>query len=230
MATEFDQYKLRSRWNTTEYTHMFCSLLPRGLIWLCEGFTLPRVIQDVVSGYTWQDSLSSSDEVQDVIQETGSAGNLLRRILSTMASELVRFEDDGWRLINETDPGVSTDLLEDWERVLGLPESCFQDQALSIEERQRQAHAKLFDTYKTTTEQFYVDYAETLGFVVTVTELPSATTPRRLGVARMGVERMGGRGGYSILEVTVISGTSDQDLLECAFAKVKQAHVIIVYV
>ncbi len=113
---------------------------------------------------------------------------------------------------------------------MGLPEDCLAEQSFTVEERQQQAHAKLFAAYEVTDLDFYLSYAAELGFNITVVQIPAEYAPRIMGVARMGVERMGGRGGFSILEVTINSGTSDNELLKCAFSKVKQAHVVIVYI
>ena len=230
MTAEFDIFKLKQRWDTLDYTAMLERLLPDGIIWIFDRFVLGAIIQDVISGLSWQDSYASPQEVQDVIEAGLADGHVLRRLLSCFGSELERLEGDAWHLVNITDPGIAEDELEDWERVLGLPESCFKDEPLTLEERQTQAHAKLFDLFKTTNEQFYIDYAATLGFDITIVQIPIGTSPRIMGIARMGVERMGGRGGYSILEITINSGTSDNELLKCAINKVKQAHVVIIWV
>lgn len=232
MAVEFDIFKLPQKWFALDYTEMFVSLLPDGLIWVFDKWMLGTVVQDVLgSGDTsWQDDFTSLEEVQDIILGEGGEGNVLRRILSCFGSELERLESSAWALINQTDPGVAVELLEPWERQLGLPEDCYNDIPLTTDERQRQAHAKLFDAFKTTTFQFYEDYAATLGFDVTVEEIPESSQPRIMGVAIMGVEPMGGYGGNSVLQITINSGTSDNELLKCALEKVKQAHVVIRWV
>lgn len=228
MAEEFEQFKLVQRWFEGAYTTQLKTLLPKGMAWVFNRAIFTSVIQDVVVGEVLQDTTDSVNVIQDVTTSAAS-GDLLTRLLSCFASELARLEAEGWRLVNETDPGVATDTLEDWEKLLGLPEKCFNAQQLSIAERQRQAHAKLYDTFKITNETFYIEYALSLGFVITIESMPVSTSPRRMGVARMGVQRMGGSGGWSIMEVTVVEGLSDIGLLQCAFDKVKQAHVIIVW-
>ena len=230
MAIEFNKFALPQLWFTEDYTRMLLGLLPKGMIWVLERFVTTEIIQDIISGDTWQDTYTSPDEVQDVITAQAD-GSLLNNLMSCFASELERLEADAWRLLNSTDPGYATDLLEDWERVQGLPEICLEGQNLTLDERQRNAHAKLFDTYKTANAQFYIDYAASLGFEITIGEAPA--TPRIMGVARMGVERMSGSRGssaYSIMEITIVSGTGNSDLLKCAFNRVKQAHVQIIWV
>jgi len=232
MAEAYEQFKLQIKsWNVLDYTDLLVDLLPDGIIWIYDRFFLGEVIQDVIDNPdVWEDESSSPDIIQDVIDALGSTGNILRRLLSCFASELVRVQTDAFKLLNETDPGVATDLLEDWERVLGLPEKCFEDLSLTVEERQVIAHTKLFELGQTTSKSFYVEYAASLGFTITINEIPVDTAPRIMGVARMGVERMGGRGGYSILEITIVDGTSDNEILKCALNKAKQAHVIITWI
>ena len=229
MTAEYDVFKLSQRWNGDAYTNQLLGLLPKGLAWVFDKVLLYSIIRDVIAGDGWQDTYTSVEEVHDAIL-TQASGHLLTRLLSCFAEEMSRAESEAWRLINQTDPGVATDTLEDWERVLGLPEDCFSTAVLTEEERQRQAHAKLFAEYEVTDLNFYLDYATELGFGITIVQIPIEYAPRIMGVARMSVERMGGRGGFSILEVTINSGTSDNELLKCAFSKAKQAHVIIVYI
>ncbi len=229
MVDEYNIFKLLPRWDGAAYTNQLLGLLPKGLAWVFDKFLIDAVVQDVLSGDGWQDTYTSADEVQDVIRGQ-SSGHLLARLLSCFGAEMAYAESEAWRLINQTDPGVATDTLEDWERVLGLPEDCFADQVLTEEERQRQAHTKLFAEYEVTDLDFYLDYATELGFDITIVQIPIEYSPRIMGVARMSVERMGGRGGFSILEITINSGTSDNAFLKCAFSKAKQAHVIIIYI
>lgn len=231
MATEHEQYKLPQRWTSDDYVEMFCGLLPRGFIWRLENIVSRLIVQDVIEGTEWQDMFSSAEEIQDVIEASSSEGSLLKRLLASLSSEYALVEADAWKVVNNTDPGVSTDCLEDWERNLGLPESCLSEMELTLEERQRIASAKLFDAGQTLTLQWYIDYAESLGFEIEVEEIPTVYAPRIMGVAIMGVEVMTrGRSGNSILRITIISGSSDNKILKCAITKLKPAHVVISWV
>ncbi len=229
MASEFNIFKLPQKFFEADYLDQLYSLLPKGFIWVYDRISYAEILQDVIQSgeEAIQDTVDSTDVIQDSLQSTGGAGNVLRRLLSCVAAEFSRLEADAWQLLNETDPGVAVDLLPDWERVLGLPETCFDEVTISFEDRQRLAHNKLFVTGVTTTKQFYEDYAEGLGFDITVEEIPIDTSARRMGVARMGLERMGGSSGMSILQITINSGTGDTDVLRCAIEQLKQAHVVI---
>ena len=188
------------------YLHLLKTLLPRGPIWGWDKLVFIQFIQDViVSHMIWQDAVSAPDEIQDSVTGTGEAsGSLFARLLSCFADELSRLERDAYRLMRESVPGLSVELLPDYERVLGLPEKCIVG-PLTLEDRQRAAHAKMFDTFKVTTFQYFIDYAATLGFVIEIQEVPFFAEPRIMGVARMGKERMAGRGSLSVFLITVIS-------------------------
>lgn len=217
--------------NDVDYTEALLDLMPPGLLWIWDRFFFATVVQDViVNGDDWLDKIDATRTIQDSIGILFGQEGLLQRLLSCFATELKALESHALALLNQTDPGNAVELLDDWERVLGLPEICYNGLILTLEERQKVAHGKLFNTFKTTNAQFYVDYAEVLGYDITIDQNPYDFQPRIMGVARMGVERMGGRGGFSILRITINSGPSDNELLKCAFNRVKQAHVIIQWV
>ena len=233
MAQEFEKDVLPQRYFEDDYLEMFRGLLPRGIIWGFEIFIVEEIIQDVISASEeWQDTNDSLDVIQDVVSALGEAdSSLLGRLLSVFAAELERLEKRAWELLAETDPGVSTELLEDWERVLALPED--PNIETNIENRQRAAHTKLWGENVTATFQYYIDYAARLGFVVTVEENPALYATRVLGVARMGRERFSGtRGGNSILLITIISASPSSNLeqLQKTFDRIKQAHATIIWV
>lgn len=49
---------------------------------------------------------------------------IVRQLLAGLAVEFARVEERAAALIEEADPRTTDELLEDWERVLGLPEEC----------------------------------------------------------------------------------------------------------
>lgn len=229
MTSEYDKYKLPQRWFDADYTQMLYGLLPKGIIWVGRHFGLSRVIQDVIQHQTvWQDNVTETEIKQDIINGGGATGDLLMRLLSCFASELARLEAAAWDIVNQSDPGVATTLLEDWERVLGLPGECFGDQELTVEERQVNAHVKLFGAGQITTMQWYEDIATALGFTITLEENPATTNPRIFGAAGFGDEAppFGGRGGYANLNITALSAGNEK-VLKCIYYKFKPAHVII---
>jgi hypothetical protein len=228
MAIEYEKFKLPQKWFEYDYSKMLGSLLPKGLAWVHEKQSeLDEVQNTIDSEDIVQNTNFSSDVVQNVTTLLGQ-GNKFRRMLAVFAAELARVESDAWELLNQTDPGVATYLLEDWEQQLGLPEECLTGSSLSLDQRQRAAHQKWFNASQTSTLTWYEEYAEGLGYDITVD--PAPTTARRIGVARMGVERMGGGDGSdaSTIQITVNSG-SPLSFLQCNIEKQKPAHVVIVW-
>lgn len=233
MAIEFERFKIPQKFFELDYLDQLYSLLPKGVAWIFDRISFATVLQDVAtsSDENIQDSIFSTEEVlQDSGQSEDAAGNWFRRLLSCLASELERVETDAWDIFNQSDPGVATNLLEDHERELGLPEACFADVYQTIEERQRIAHNKKYKAGQTTTKTFLEEYGEGLGFDITVEEIPISSRSRRMGVARMGVERMGGSSGESILRITINSGTGNEEVLRCAIEQLVQAHVVVTWV
>jgi uncharacterized protein YmfQ (DUF2313 family) len=231
MAQEFEKFAIPQKYFDRDYLKMIKGLLPRGDIWGWDAFDVPEFIQDVIAGVlVWQDSVVAPTEYQDVINaDAVTEGSILARYCSVIASELTRLEAKAWDLLRQEDPGLANELLDDWERVLGLPGPC-RDIAQNITDRQRAAHAKKYGEYQVTNNAFWVQQAEDLGFVVTVEGSPIDTTPRIIGKARMGAERMtADRGGYSALKITVISGTGNYEQMQCIFNDIKPAHAIIVW-
>lgn len=226
-----------------QYLNSLLQLLPRGPIW---GATLFRLTQ-----YIFQDTIATAGDTVDNINtntyevwaDQPSDGNysdsLFGVILSAFAGELSRIDSEALDIFRQQMPGTSTYMLEDWERVLGLPEFCAATTAQTIEERQALAHAKFYTDYNVgLNKQFYVDYAAKLGFIITVEEDTDLTKP--FYVAPVGVDpndigsRMNDRLNDSKqignVVFTIISGPTDNAQLKCAMENLKPAHVIITWV
>ena len=233
MTNPYIQFCWQVNRTDTSYLKMFYGLLPKGFIWVGRKILLGRIIQDVIEHQTeWQDTAGSTTVYQDVIRIAGE-GDVLLRLLSCFGSELLRLEKFAIDLLNQTDPGVSTSLLADWERVLGLPGECFASEELSIEERQTLAHIKLFSTNQTPTMVWWIQLASDLGFEITITENAGSTNPRIYGAAdcvygdASGVPPYGGRGGWADMDIHIVSGTGNEKVLKCIFYLMKPAHCVI---
>jgi uncharacterized protein YmfQ (DUF2313 family) len=86
---------------------------------------------------------------------------ILGYLLDGMAQEFGRVEDRAWDLIEEADPRTTDELLDDWERIAGLPESWYTPS--TDDERRVALHIKL-STRGSQTEEFYLQQAEYAGF------------------------------------------------------------------
>jgi len=105
----------------------------------------------------------------------------LTRLLNAMADSLGRAHNRAVDLLAESDPRVATEMLTDWERVLGLPDDCTAALTLLLQERRDAAHAKL-TSRGGQSRQFFIDLAAALGFTVTITEF----RPFRVGISTVG--------------------------------------------
>ena len=110
MTAEYEQNSLSQKWFGTSYTNQLLGLLPDGAAWVFDRFLLFAIVQDVLAGDEWQDTFTSSEEVQDVL-EAQADGHLLTRLLSCFGEEFSRVESEAWRLVNSSDPGVATDIV-----------------------------------------------------------------------------------------------------------------------
>lgn len=162
---------------------------------------------------------------------------IIGKILMAFATELERFEDRVVALRREAIPGLSRELLSEWETDLGLPDSC-SPLAGTEAERAQIAHAKYTGDYSGQSKQFFVDYAASLGALVTVTEYTGAGSVFRVDVNRVdrmpvfGIDgaRLWSVGARFRWIVTVYSlGDVSLEYLQCRFNQLKPAHTEIVW-
>jgi uncharacterized protein YmfQ (DUF2313 family) len=94
---------------------------------------------------------------------TREAGANLTRLLEASAAmhstAEARLED---LRSQSADPLVATNMLADWERLLGLPDDCMADQALSLADRQRIAGQRLVELGGQS-RAYFIDLATRLG-------------------------------------------------------------------
>ena len=101
------------------------------------------------------------------------AGATLTKLLRAMADELARVDSRAGQLIDETDPRTTNELLADWKRVAGLPDSCV-TAAQSTAQRRAALHAKL-TTLGGQSTAYFIALAASLGYTVTITEFEQHT-------------------------------------------------------
>lgn len=165
--------------------------------------------------------------------------SFLSQLMDGISQEMNRVDQKTEALLLEMDPRTSNELLTDWERMLGLPDECT-GEAATVQARRNEAYAKLTGI-GSTSRQFYIDLAASLGFEVTITEF----RPFRAGLSRAGdritngdwiyawqvnapaTEYLRFRAGLSFAgEPLVYSGN---DTLQCAIDKRKPAHTIVLF-
>jgi uncharacterized protein YmfQ (DUF2313 family) len=107
-------------------------------------------------------------------------GTVFENLVSGIAPELARVDRRASDLINELDPRTTSELLTDWERVLGLPDGCT-GQLGTLQERRNAIVAKL-NAIGGQSREYFIALAATHGFEITVEEF----RPFQAGVSRAG--------------------------------------------
>lgn len=97
-----------------------------------------------------------------------------------VAGEFCRIDERAKDLLKEIDPGTSTELLSDWESLLGLPDECTPEN-VDLNERRQQARQKLA-AVGGLSAAFYEQVAANLGFDAIVED----ANPFRVGRSTVG--------------------------------------------
>jgi uncharacterized protein YmfQ (DUF2313 family) len=140
----------------------------------------------------------------------------LYKLLDALAQELQRVEDLALELIEEADPRTTTNLLDDWERVAGLPSDCWTP---TTEADRRTALVAKLATRGSQALQFYVDQAALIGYDVLIERHPYS--PFVAG-SLCGTPIWGNEWRFVI---RMIAFSGDQDAyLKCWFRHWLQAH------
>jgi len=162
---------------------------------------------------------------------------ILMKVVMAFAEELSNFESRVIVLMNEAIPGLSSELLPEWETDLGLPDACSTTIQTEVE-RQTAAHAKHVANYDGQNKQFYIDYAASLGMLITITESFGSLGIFRVNVSRVDrtpVEGVDGARLWSIgarfkWTVNLISaGSVSFEYLQCRFNQLKPAHTLAIF-
>jgi uncharacterized protein YmfQ (DUF2313 family) len=101
----------------------------------------------------------------------------LYKTLLAVSDTFARVHGRAATLIEECDPRTAFELLEDWERVLGLPDACLSEIPETVSER-RAAITQKYTTKGGQTKQFFIDLAATVGYTVTIDEFKVARSGR----------------------------------------------------
>lgn len=92
----------------------------------------------------------------------------LASLLGATADELARVDARAADLIAESDPRRSSELLEAWERITGLPDACVTD--LGTVQARRDAVAARLGQLGDQSRAYFIALAAAVGFPVTITE------------------------------------------------------------
>lgn len=92
----------------------------------------------------------------------------MAKLLLALATELARVDTRIADLLREAYPGTTFELLEDWERVLGLPDKCAG--APTTLQARRNAILQKMGRMGGQSRQYFIDVAASFGFTITITE------------------------------------------------------------
>ena len=182
---------------------------------------------------------------------------VLKALLRSWASEFCRVEDAVTAMLRDVDPRTTVDLLEDWERVLGLPDECTPENQTELE-RINQVTQK-FTNVGGLSKEFFEFLGTQLGFDITIDSALNfvagrATAGDRLtnyfnrrmlaGDGAGTLVREAGWRPYFIAELPVTAATVfvagsvageplrtfSNELVECTIRKLKPAHSAVSFI
>ncbi len=161
----------------------------------------------------------------------------LTKFLAGLAEELARVDARAQVLIEEADPRTTLELLPDWERVAGLPDTCTV-QPDTLQERRAALVAKL-TALGGASRQYFIDVAAALGFAITITELGPFLAGHSAAGDAAGSEAWRPVWRVNAAEFTITSFAAGisaageplrdwgNEILECVLRRLKPAHTEI---
>jgi uncharacterized protein YmfQ (DUF2313 family) len=161
----------------------------------------------------------------------------LTLLLQALAEEFARLDARAVDMLREADPRTTSELLEDFERVTGLPDPCVPD-VQSIDARRLRLVQKLTGRGGQS-RQFFIDLAAALGFEITISEfrqfranstcVDACNGPDWLFVWRVNAPAV------RIDHMAATSACNEplrswgNELLECVLTRLKPAHTYLLF-
>lgn len=150
-------------------------------------------------------------------------GSNLRKLLLGLCDELLRVEQKMNEVCTEHDIRQTTNLIEEWERTVGIPDGCL-IVASTIEERRNNVLLKLAGL-GLSTAQTYVDLAAVLGITCTAGPEPGGDKFTIL-ITFYGITAP----SMWAWQWPIIWGTDPAKGLRCLFNKLKPANCVLKFV
>lgn len=145
---------------------------------------------------------------------------VLSRVLEAMAEALARVHARAQQLRSEGDPRTTTEALEDWERVMGLPDPCA-GPSPTVDQRRAQVLARFRQAGGPSAEAI-IAFAADLGVTITVAPIG----PFRVGRSHMGNHLGEIEMNYAL---EVIAPAPPNPVLECELRSVMHAHTTLIF-
>ena len=166
------------------------------------------------------------------------ATSVLRRLLDGLAAELFRVDSRSVDLLAESDPRLASELLEEWERMVGLPDPCVTE-ALGVQARRAAVESRL-TSVGGQSRAFFMELASRLGYSISIDEFASEAEAIAGGIPYTGTSwahtwRVNApeqtvrtfRVGEACAGEPLRSWGNEQ--LECAFNRLKPAHTVLLF-
>ncbi|MGE0671974.1 MAG: YmfQ family protein [Methylibium sp.] len=164
--------------------------------------------------------------------------SVLRRLLDALAAELFRVDSRSVDLLAESDPRLASELLEEWERMVGLPDPCVTE-ALGVQARRAAVESRL-TSVGGQSRAFFMELASRLGYSISIDEFASEAEAIAGGIPYTGTSwahtwRVNApeqtvrtfRVGEACAGEPLRSWGNEQ--LECAFNRLKPAHTVLLF-
>lgn len=161
--------------------------------------------------------------------------SLLSEILDAFAEEYSLVDQRIEDLLDEADPRTTLELLSDWERVAGLPDTC--TGPLSSVAARRDALVARLTQLGGQSRQYFIDLAAALGYTITITEFRPYTVGSQVNDPLCSEEWrfvwQVNAAQDTVRKFRVTSGVDEalaswgNTLLECAISRLKPAHTIV---
>lgn len=163
----------------------------------------------------------------------------MMRFLAALGVELERLDGRAAQLLAETDPASTTELLSDWERVVGLPDPCV-TLAQTVAERRLALEGRL-TAVGGQSRAFFIALAFRLGYSVTIDEFASGGAATSAGITYTGDEwahiwRVNVPTTVAITPFRAGAGAAGEPLrawsnevIECQFNRYKPAHTRVLF-
>lgn len=176
-------------------------------------------------------------------------GSVFAQLLDALAEEPARIEERGFDFLQEMDPRTTFEMLDNWERLLGLPDECTPDGDPSLFERRVRILQKL-TTGGGQSIAFFKLIAEQLGYDADIIDVQNFQD-FRVGTARVGDRLTNGTnandGGWAYTFLVSAPAeltrrfrvgqstvgdrlvTIENETLECVIRKFAPAHVTVLF-
>lgn len=164
----------------------------------------------------------------------------LTKLLLAWADEMARIDGRAADLVEEVDPRTTAELLADWERVAGLPDSCVVAYGVTQTAAQRRnALVAKLTTIGGQSAAYYIALAASLGYTITITEYKTFTVRSKVNDP---LNDLPWRFTFTVnaplntvRRFTVRSAVNEplaawgNELLECVISRLKPAHTHVLF-